>query len=101
MLAVRDGREETVALLIEKGADVNATNDRGVSALHRAIAWPKIAELLISKGAKVDAADIQNQTALHYCARDPRAKIAATLIEKGANPNTAGIRGQTPMSLAA
>src|SRR6185503_6719890 len=64
MLAVRDGRDEAVAALLEAGADVNAVNDRGVSVLHRAIARAKMAELLIGKGAKIDAADVLKQTPL-------------------------------------
>ena len=52
------GQKEIVELLISKGADVNATDGDGDTALHLAgstTASIEIAELLISKGADVNA----------------------------------------------
>ncbi|MCC6005912.1 MAG: ankyrin repeat domain-containing protein, partial [Thermofilum sp.] len=48
---------EVAELLIEKGAYVNARNNRGWTPLHIAAYWnyPELAELLIEKGADVNA----------------------------------------------
>ena len=54
MLASQNGHKETVELLIEKGADVNAKNNDGKTALMIALEKGKYetAELLKRYGAK-------------------------------------------------
>ncbi|MHC4206587.1 MAG: ankyrin repeat domain-containing protein, partial [Planctomycetota bacterium] len=63
----RDGDVEKVRLLIEKGADVNARDNRGRTPLQLAAARGHIgvAELLVKKGADIDAkSDTSETTAL-------------------------------------
>ena len=48
---------QVIALLLDRGADINATNRRGFSALHRAIAFnPNLeaASLLLDRGAELN-----------------------------------------------
>ncbi len=50
---------EVVKLLLEKGADVNAANEHGITALHGAAfkGANKAVQLLVDRGAKLDAKD--------------------------------------------
>jgi ankyrin repeat protein len=55
---------EAVKMLVELGNDVNATNDRGETALHGAAyrGGNTIVEYLVSKGAKLDVRSNQGWT---------------------------------------
>ena len=68
--AVTTNRLETVKLLLDSGADVNATFRSGSTALHIAAnrGFVPIARLLIQKGALVDARDAV------YCTRATEAR---------------------------
>jgi len=50
---------ELVKLLLDRGADVNAANDHGITALHGAAykAANRVVQLLVDRGAKLDAKD--------------------------------------------
>lgn len=50
---------EVVKLLLDRGADVNAANDHGITPLHGAAykAANKVVQLLVDRGAKLDALD--------------------------------------------
>jgi len=54
-VASRDGYDDVASLLVEFGADVNAVDDNGVSALSHAASrgQVKVINLLTSRGAKV------------------------------------------------
>ena len=54
MWAAAYGRNDSVKLLLERGADVSARDDRGESALSMAVSQkhPDTAELLRAAGAK-------------------------------------------------
>jgi ankyrin repeat protein len=57
---------EAVKLAVELGADVNAANDTGLTALHAAafVGSDAIVQFLANKGAKLDAEDKYGQTPL-------------------------------------
>ena len=54
-LAARRGRTETVALLLDRGADINATDNYRWTPLHLAANWghTKTVALLKKRGAKL------------------------------------------------
>ena len=56
---------EAVRLAVELGADVNAANDIGETAIHGAayVGANDIVQFLVEKGAKVDAVNVYGQTA--------------------------------------
>ncbi len=101
--ATASGNVEVVQMLIGAGADVRATNDVGVTPLHRAIRSPQVAQLLLSRGAKVEMADARGRTALHWTACDSEdcRAVAGVLVDRGANVNAADHEGRTPLHLAA
>lgn len=84
-----DGNTQQVRLALENGADVNAAQDEGRTALMMAAfnGHGKIVELLLDRGAKVDSRDILGRTALMYSASGPFPETVRILLEHGADPN--------------
>ena len=94
-----DGDLAGVQAELDKGADVNAKNESGVTPLLWA-AWKghkEVAELLIANGADVNTKDKRPMTPLHYAARDGHKEIAELLIANGANVNVKDAAGGTPL----
>ena len=82
---------EAIKLCLERGADSNAANSLGFTALHAAAnrGWESIIQLLVDNGARLDAKDIAGRTPLVFAqgvflaARPPEAKPkAAALLRK-------------------
>jgi len=87
IFAARDGIERITFHFLKKGADVNAKDDVGRTALMEA-AWrnhPELCEILIERSAEVNAADNTGNTALMYAARGGNTKACLLLIENGAD----------------
>ena len=59
------GAERAVQVLIEAGADVNAVNEAGFTALHGAAfrGLNEVLEYLVARGADIDARDFRGRTA--------------------------------------
>ncbi len=54
-----------MSLLLERGADINAVNANGDTALHVAVTkGDELVKFLVEKGAKLDAKDKYNRTPL-------------------------------------
>lgn len=70
-----------VQAFLEKGADVNAVDVNGGSALHWAVGGnkPEIAELLLARGADAGVADGAGQTPLDLAKKLKRAALIAVL----------------------
>ena len=85
----KEGNIEEVESLIKKGAEVNAVDDYGFTALMHASRHgnTKIAKLLINKGADVNVDDIGGWTALMHASYEGNTKIAKLLIDNGADVN--------------
>lgn len=62
------GEPESVKILIEAGADVNAKGDNGVTPLFNAVISdnPKVVEVLIKFGARADLRNDDGRSVLEY-----------------------------------
>lgn len=101
MVAVDAGKNDVAKLLVAKGADVNAKDNSGATALFHAVSDLDLAKLLVSKGADVKARSNDRRTPLHQTASFGAESVASFLISKGADVNAKDIAGKTPLDLAA
>jgi len=96
------GQADMVRLLIEHGADVNAVNHYGSSALYQAALMKnteEAARILLEKGADVNAASWDGETPLHRAVISPT-DLVKLLIEYGAKVDVKDNEGKTPVEIA-
>lgn len=101
--AVRDGLTDIANVLIDSGADVNATTRGfGETPLHYAVRFghSDLVDILIKAGANVNAVDKDGLTPLHEAADDGNTVLASVLIDAGADVDTRDKKGRTPLYLA-
>lgn len=93
-----------VRSLLRGGADVNAAQNDGMTALHWSAAngYAEMARTLLYAGAAVRSTTrLGGYTPLHLAARSGDAGIAVILLDAGADPNAYTTTGVTPMHFAA
>jgi len=90
---------DTVQLLIDAGADVNAKSDAGELPIHEAGTTSALAALL-EAGAQVDAPDADGWTALMQAAEGGDIEIVTFLLAAGAATDLQTDSGETAISLA-
>lgn len=95
---------EAVRTLLQQGADANAPQSDGLTALH----WTalndnrQILELLVYAGATVEPLTrVGGYTPLHLAARSGHAEIVRALLEAGAEPDKLTTTGVTALHFAA
>lgn len=103
--AAMRGDIEAVRSLVRSGADVNAPQGDGMTALHWAAdrGDAEVANLLIFAGGNVNAGTrIGRYTPLHIAAREARREVAMALLAAGSDPMARTTNGgATPLHLAA
>ncbi len=96
---------EVVVACLNAGADPNARNETGATALHLAARFnpsAAVVEALIEAGADLHLRDNPGRTPLHLAAwLNPSVAVIRALIEAGADPNEPNDKGLTPLHLAA
>jgi ankyrin repeat protein len=92
-----------VAALLKQGADVNAAQADGMTALHWAAYHEDVplTTQLLKAGAHADAANRYGVTPLSVACTNGNAVIVALLLEAGADANTARRGGETVLMTAA
>ena len=102
--AAQRGDLAEVRSLLRGGADVNAAQNDGMTALHWAAGggYADMARTLLYAGATVRATTrLGAYTPLHLAARSGNVEIAAILLDAGADPNAYTSTGVTPLHFAA
>ena len=99
MIAIRENRPDIAELLIQQGADVNASDNYGQTALMYATKYDKIdlVKLLISLKVYVDQEDHFGQTALIIASRFGYLEMVKLLISSGADVNVPDLNKKTPL----
>ena len=95
---------DAVRALLKDGADVNAAQGDGMTALHWAARTGdvELTQMLLYAGANVKAATrLGNYTPLMMAADQGHAKVIAALVSGGADVKAANALGTTPLMLAA
>lgn len=90
--------------LLKQGADVNAAQGDGMTALHWAASQGdlEMAQMLLTAGGNVRAATrINGYTPLFLASREGNADIVAALLKAGADAKAVSTTGSTPLMLAA
>ena len=106
--AAQQGHTSAVALLLEKGANVDARTRYRWTPLHNAAfyGYTDIAVLLLlgkgKGGSNVNAKNHDGQTALHLAAERGHTEVAALLLEQeGVSVDAKNNKGRTPLHNAA
>ncbi|KAH6718700.1 hypothetical protein BKA61DRAFT_652397 [Leptodontidium sp. MPI-SDFR-AT-0119] len=101
-LAVYFGVGAIVALLLEKGAELETKDNYGRTPLSWATehGHAAVVALLLEKGAELETKDNYSRTPLSWAAENDYAAVVALLLEKGAELETKDIDGRTPLSWA-
>ena len=99
-----NGQSEVVKTILSAGnADINATNDEGMTPLYFAVMQNNllIAELLLEAGADVNVRDNDGDAPLHLAAENENEYITKKLLAHGANINERNGEGETALIIAA
>jgi len=101
--AVQNGNQEMVQFLIARGADVNASEENGNSALMQLgdDATPDLLWDLINAGTKINHKNSYGTTALMTVASQNNSEIVEELLAAGAEVNAADEDGKTALMMAA
>lgn len=90
-------------IFLEKGVNINATDNVGNTALifhTKNQCYKEIVKELVRAGADINMADNEGNTALHYVLKYNGPEVARFLIKKGADYNRANNKGETPVQIA-
>ena len=102
--AAMKGSRDAVRALLQRGADVNAPQVDGTTALHWAVRQDdlELAAWLIAAGARVSTANRDGATPMQLAALNGNGPMLELLIKAGADPNARlGQHGDTALMMAA
>ncbi|KAJ6131288.1 hypothetical protein N7523_001748 [Penicillium sp. IBT 18751x] len=103
--AARHANLDSMNILLEAGADLEATTENGETILHWATRWgqSQSVALLLDKGAAPDIPDRHGHTPLHFaCFHGDSAKTITLLLQRKVAIDRRGLsNGRTPLAAAA
>jgi ankyrin repeat protein len=100
-LAFNDCPDELARWLVDRGADISATDSYGETPLHsRARHWKGRIEILLELGADIHNGENLRGTPLHTAAGSHKFNIARVLVEHGARIDALNSDRQTPLVYA-
>ena len=102
--AARSGDAAAVRELLKSGADVNAAQGDGMTALHWAAQSgdADIVQMLLSAGANIRATTrLGGYTPMHLASQGGHARVVAALLASGADAGVRTSTGASPLMLAA
>lgn len=99
-LAVSNGFEDIVSLLLKCGADINIKNIAGATPLHEAAyhCFKKMAKLLLDSGANVNAQDKFDNTPIYFVATNCSIEMVELLLDYCADKNLKNNNGETDLA---
>jgi len=100
--AARDGQKDNLLDLLNRGADLTATSEKGKTVLHYAAAngHTEIVKILVEKGANLDVRDLAGHTPMMLAAIYGCNKTIQTLLDGGASPSIRTNSGTTAAQYA-
>jgi len=99
----QQGEGAAVEMVRNGKADLNARNESGDTALHRAVetGMRQLLEALLVRGADAQARTKNGEAALHLAALHPEPAFTDLLLAAGADPRARNADGETPLHWAA
>jgi ankyrin repeat protein len=110
LVAARDGHQAILAILLDKGANIEAINDKGTALILAAMGYHHLVLVtLLERGANIEAKDRFGDTALRHAVRQCNLLVVETLLEKRADIEVVSfdllghtnLLGQTVLMIAA
>jgi len=103
LVAAEEGNSERIVELLDAGANIEATNILGWTALHIAASKGHeiCVEMLLSHGANIETTNDYGNTALHFAAFNGHIACVEMLLSHGASIEATNNNGDTALHLAA